>query len=157
MHKQIATSTSSNNNYVSGGSTYQTPSYGQGNVNYGTSGLTGSSIKESTTYQPTNTYETTGATSYGTSGTTYGATGLTGASSVTSSTSYGTSGVTGTTYGTSGTTGTTGTTYGTSGTTGLTSGSRVTGQTTTSTYERKSNLGGSGVSGSGYSYQTKKY
>jgi DNA repair exonuclease SbcCD ATPase subunit len=152
---QYSSSSTSSNNYVSGGSgsTYQTPSYGQSGYNYGTTALSGSSIKEGTTYGTTGV---TGTSSYGTSGTTYGTSGLTGASSVTSS-AYGTSGLTGTT-GTTGTTyGTTGTTYGATGITGTTSGSRVTGQTTTSTYERKSNLGGSGVSGSGYNYQTKKY
>ena len=128
---QYSSSSSSSNKYVSGGSTYQTPSYGQ---TY-TSGLTGSAVKDSTS---TTTYGTTGLTSYGTTGTT----------------SYGTTGTTGTTYGT---TGTTSTTYGTSGTSALNTGSRVLGQNTTSTYERKSNLGSSGVSGSGYSFQTKKY
>jgi len=62
-------------------------------------------------------------------------------------TSYGTTGVT-SNYGT---TGFTGTEYGASTLTG----SKVT--DTPTTYDRKSNLGGSGVSGSGYSYQTKKY
>lgn len=79
------------------------------------------------------------SSSYGTSGvtgsTSYGTTGVTG------TTSYGTTGLTGTTtYGTTGITGTTGTTYG-----------------KTTTYG--SGLSGSGVGGStsGYSYQTKKY
>jgi len=128
---QYSSSSSSSNKYVSGGSTYQTPSYGQSGYKYGetttTTGLTGSAIKDSTTYG------TSGLASYGVSGTTYG------------------------TSGTTGVTGLTGATSATIGTTGLNAGSRVLGQNTTTTYERKSNLGSSGVSGSGYSYQTKKY
>lgn len=120
---QYSSSSASSNKYISGGSTYQTPTYGQSTYTTGTTGgLTGSAVKDasSSAYQ-------TSTTSYGTTGTTsYGTTGLAG------STSYGTTG-------------------------GL-SGSKVQlGQNTTSTYERKSNLSGSGISGSGYSYQTKKY
>jgi hypothetical protein len=77
----------------------------------------------------------------------YGTTGVTG------STSYGTTGVTGTTsYGTTGVTGTT--SYGTTGVTGTTG---TTSYGKTNTYG--SGLSGSGVGGSssGYSYQTKKY
>lgn len=111
---QYSSSSTSSNKYISGGSTYQTPTYGQSSYTLGgTSGaLTGSGVKD------------VSSTSYGTTGTTlYGVTGAT---------SYGTTG-------------------------GL-SGSKVQlGQTTTSTYERKSGLSGSGISGSGYSYQTKKY
>ncbi len=127
---QYSSSSSTSNKYLPGGSTYQTPSYGQGNY---TTGLTGSGVKDvsSTSYQASNT-------GYG----------------VTGSTSYGTTGVTGT-YGTTGVTGTYG--AGNLGTSGVSSGSKVTGQqSSTSTYERKANLGSSGVSGSGYSYQTKK-
>lgn len=117
---QYSSSSSSSNKYISGGSTYQTPTYGQ--TTYTTGGLSGSAVKDvsSPAYQTSTTgYGTTGTTSYGTTG-------------VAGSTSYGTTG-------------------------GL-SGSKVQlGQTTTSTYERKSNLSGSGISGSGYSYQTKKY
>lgn len=101
------------------------------------------------------------SSSYGTSGvtgsTSYGTTGVTGA------TSYGTSGLTGTTsYGTTGVTGTT--SYGTTGLTGTTTygTTGITG-TTGTTYGKittyGSGLSGSGVGGStsGYSYQTKKY
>ncbi len=127
---QYSSSSSASNKYLPGGSTYQTPSYGQGTY---TAGLSGSAVKDvsSTSYQaPTTGYGVTGSTSYGTTG-------------VTPATTYGTTGVTGTTYG--------GNNLGTSG---VSSGSKVGGQS--STYERKANLGSSGISGSGYSYQTKK-
>jgi hypothetical protein len=129
---QYSSSSGSSNKYLSGSTNYQTPSYGQS----GYTGLSGSAVKEisSTTYQPSSTsYGVSGSTSYGTSGNVYGATG--------------------TTYGA------TNTTYGATnlGNSGVNSGSKITGQTTTSTYERKSNLTGSGTSGSGYNYQTKKY
>lgn len=129
---QYSSSSTSSNKYIPGGSTYQTPTYGQSA--YTTGELTTSGVKDSSS----TSYQASSVTGYGTTGaTSYGTTGLTGA----------------TTYGA--TTGTT--SY---GTTGALSGSKVQlgqQQPTTSTYERKSNLGGSGISGSGYSYQTKKY
>ena len=84
---QYSSSSNSSNNYVSGGSAYQTPSYGQ--TTYKTTevtgGLSGSGVKDNS-YTST-TYGTTGVISYGTSGitgnTSYGTLGATTGSKVT--------------------------------------------------------------------------
>lgn len=67
---QYSSSSTSSNKYISGGSTYQTPSYGQSTYTTGglTGGLSGSAVKDasSSAYQTSTTsYGTTGATSYG--------------------------------------------------------------------------------------------
>lgn len=131
---QYSSSSTSSNKYVSGNSAYQTPSYGQ-NYNYA---LTGSAVKEtsSTNYlSSTNNYGSSGITSYGNAGNNYSTPGVSG-NYATSTNTYGNVNL---------------------GSSGVGSGSKTSGLNMSSTYEKKSNLGSSGISGSGYSYQTKKF
>lgn len=132
---QYSSSSTSSNKYVSGNSVYQTPSYGQ---NY-TNALTGSAVKEtnSTTYISSNTsYGSSGITSYGNTAGNYGTPGVTSGNYATSTNAYGNVNL---------------------GNSGVGSATKTSGLNLSSTYERKANLGNSGVSGSGYSYQTKKF